>query len=145
MKKEVSILLLIFAASFILAFFDLIPESSELDLKTAIVAIAIFITLLILWAIFYYKALRELSELDWANYMLGERNIILDDEGVSHTASDSSSFAKWSVFKGVTELDGILLLMMSSTTGVLIPLRSFESEAEKNDFIAFAESKINSH
>lgn len=113
--------------------------------------LAIFSITSIFWFMFYpklsegetEKRIRRLLEEGDNKEMFLKREIALTRNGITDTTSRSKQSTPWENITGVYETDEAIYAYISSIQGHIIPKRDFESEEEKDNFLAILNERTN--
>lgn len=78
-----------------------------------------------------------------STFMAGlPRTLALEEEGVRITSAHENAFHPWPAFSGVEQRQGIVYLMLDRLSFHPIPFAAFESDAEREEFVAYVAGRI---
>lgn len=69
-------------------------------------------------------------------YILGPRQVVLTDAGLRETSKRHETFFHWHAVRGAQITDEHVFVMVDSTAAIIVPRRSFPSDAEQELFVA---------
>jgi hypothetical protein len=74
--------------------------------------------------------------------LVGQRTIVIDDEGVRQIAPLHEGHTKWPGVLSVNETGTHVFLMTDRLAGYIVPRRAFADEAQYTAFVAFARERV---
>jgi hypothetical protein len=74
-------------------------------------------------------------------FILGKRSIEVVEAGIRVTAELHESLYRWSAVRNIGVTDQHLFVMVDSSAGIIVPLRAFSSESEREQFVGVIRAK----
>ncbi len=95
-----------------------------------------------IWEKIIYRNVKKVMRDGTKNNILGERSIIFEEDNFNLITKYEKIFMTYKKIAEIKQSDVAIYLYTSPTTALIMPLRIFSSEKEKNNFISFIESKL---
>jgi len=73
---------------------------------------------------------------------MGETIIVADGQGLTQTVIDIGTVVKWASIVAIGDSKNHLVLMISRTSGIIVPKRAFENADQSERFVEFVRSKV---
>lgn len=73
--------------------------------------------------------------------LLGSREVFLEDEGIRQRSAHHQSVFQWSLVRSIAITEQHVFVMLDSIAGLILPRRSFSSDAERESFVSELERR----
>lgn len=136
--------LIFFAAYsvFLLEFYG--GENRSFDWVSGGVAALPFLVLVIYFLVVSARQMRNYMPLE-NGVVLGSHIYEVGESGISEQANNYSSFTEWGAVKSLAANQGHIYLFLDTSIAHIIPKGSFADQIEENEFVRFANRKIEGH
>ena len=74
--------------------------------------------------------------------ILGKRELFFEEKSIRYVTEYEEGVTKYEMITEMKEADTAIYLYTSPATAIMLPLRAFESEKEKKEFIHFIDTRI---
>lgn len=136
---------LIFYSAYLVFLFEFYGgENQSFDWVSAGVAAFPLLALIIYFLIVSARQIRDYMPLE-NGVVLGSHRYEVGERGIAEQAKNYSSFTEWGAVKSVTVNQDHIYLFLDTSIAHIIPKRSFADQIEENEFVRFANRKIEGH
>ena len=150
-KKQKKYLRLLFTAiPFLVFLVDWLLKGRGRPVFTEVICfIAMAILSIVLWVYFpkrYNKIVQKNAEKilfkEGKVNVLGKRELFFEEERIRYVTEYEEGVTKYEMITEIKEADTAIYLYTSPSTAIMLPLRAFEDEKEKKEFIHFIDTRI---
>jgi hypothetical protein len=136
--------LVIYAAYFVFLLEFYGGEHQSFDWVTGGTAAFPFLVLIIYFLVVSARQMRSYMPLE-NGVVLGSHIYEVGESGIGEQAKSYSSFTEWGAVKSLAVNQDHIYLFLDTMVAHIIPKRSFADQTEENEFVSFANRKIEGH
>lgn len=96
---------------------------------------AIPLLLIMFFASYHFKKMQKLSIPEESGLLFGDREIVIDDTGITETSDFGASYYKWTAVDFVEEVEGNIYVFFDHILGYIFPDSCFSNDNERQELM----------
>jgi hypothetical protein len=107
-----------------------------------VVGFGVGVAAVLIWAVAWSHRIEQWGENEEGGYVLGQRRLTANDEGVDLVGANYRTHFGWRAFEDFTENGGMALLWLDRGAAVIVPSSAFGDMLVRRAFLELARRKI---